>query len=206
VALAGGVADIANAVAAFQQLISALLGNVSGATTGDLINMLTQGTYLDGDTSAALEKVVNLHTVGDISALVATVGATNARLPNGSVMTKGIEEALKRAKLGTDTAGEDLAAVKVTAKGSSSRLTAIEALVQQANALGSIDPSTGKPRFDGAKLAELRAYMSSVSAMQNEELVKLSAKEMGDRATDNLKAAAATSAKLESNLKNAAQR
>ena len=192
----GGGSGIGS-IADFQKLVSQALGNFSNLSTADLLPMLTNGTFLDKDTSEALSQVMKLNSADDIKTLLASVNASNAKFSNGDVMTKGVKEALERTKLRADTAGQDLAAVKVTAAATGSRLSAIEALVQQANALGAVDPKTGKPKFDAAKLAELRAYMSSVSAMQNEELVKLSAKEMGDRATDNLMSSAATAAKLE---------
>jgi hypothetical protein len=192
----GGLPDI-NSLGDFMKLISDGLGQFSGLSTEGFLPMLTGGTFLEKDASDALAQILKLHSADDIKGLVSSVTATNAKIPNGEAMTKGVKAALERTKLRTDTAGQDLAAVKVTATATGSRLSAIEALVQQANALGAEDPKTGKPRFDGAKLAELRAYMSSVSAMQNEELVKLSAKEMGDRATDNLMSGAATAAKLQ---------
>lgn len=192
----GGLPDV-NSLSDFMKLISDGLGQFSGLSTESFLPMLTGGTFLEKDQSDALTQVLKLHSVDDIKNLVTSATANNAKLPNGDVMTKGVKEALERTKLRSDTAGQDLAAVKATASGTGSRLSAIEALVQQANALGATDPKTGKPNFDGAKLAELRAYMSSVSAMQNEELVKLSAKEMGDRATDNLMSGAATAAKLQ---------
>jgi hypothetical protein len=192
----GGLPDITS-LGDFMKLISDGLGQFSGLSTESFLPMLTGGTFLEKDQSDALAQVLKLHSVDDIKNLVTSATVNNAKLPNGDVMTKGVKEALERTKLRSDTAGQDLAAVKATASGTGSRLSAIEALVQQANALGAVDPKTGKPNFDGAKLAELRAYMSSVSAMQNEELVKLSAKEMGDRATDNLMSGAATAAKLQ---------
>lgn len=166
--------------------IAQLIGAFTGGNTDDLLNMLKTGTFLQGGNLGGLEKLLALHNTGDIGALVASAQVANGNRRNAGVLNQRVKDSLERTKLRTDTEGQNLTAVKATAQGTATRLAVIEGLVTQAGQLGQIDPTTGQPRFDNGKLAELRAYLSSVSALQNEELVKLNAKDMGDRATDKL--------------------
>jgi hypothetical protein len=198
-AAAGGAAGGVNAILAE---IGKLLQAFTNGDTDDLLKMLADGTFLSKDASA-LAQVLAMHTSGDIDVLIKQVEAQNVGRPNATVLTQGVKDSLQRIKLRTDTYGQELTAVQTTAKGSSSRLAALETLVAQVNSLGAIDPTTGQPRFDAAKLAELRTYLTSLSALQNEELVKLNAKEMGDRATDQLMSSAGTARTLQSQIERA---
>jgi hypothetical protein len=185
----GGLPNIAQLISAF-----------TSGSTDDLLNMLKSGTFLQGGNLGGLEKMLALHNTGDIGALVASAQAANANRPNAANLNDRVKQSLERTKLRTDTEGQNLAAVRATAQGASTRLAAIEGLVAQAGQLGEIDPNTGQPKFDNGKLAELRAYLSSVSALQNEELVKLNAKDMGDRATDRLLSNAGNARNQERNI------
>jgi hypothetical protein len=181
--------------------IGKLIGAFTGGDTEDLITSLKDGTFLSGNPDA-LRSVMAMFKVEDIKELGTLVESANAGRPNEKVLNQATNEALQRVKFRSDTAGNDLAQVQQTAAGAGSRLAAIEALVQQTQALGSAG-AKGEPSFDATKLAELRSYLTSISAMQNEELIKLSAKEMGDRASENLNAAATTARTLETGIQRA---
>jgi hypothetical protein len=118
------------------------------------------------------------------------------------VLAEKLMNSIQMTKHNMDEAGRDLRQVQATAKGSGTRLTAIEALVAQAGELGGTDKE-GKPKFDGGKLAELRTYLTSVSAMQNEELIKLHSKDMGDRASAQLKLAGGAAKQIDDALERA---
>jgi hypothetical protein len=163
-----------------------LYSDFSGGGTDSYMSMLEDGSFFAGSGKNPFDGVIQLNNVSDIDRLEAMLRAQNAGKPNADVLTLGVKHEIQRAKHRADQAGTALASVKSAATGTSKRLTAIEALVQQASALGAIDPITGQPQFDGAKLAELRTYLSSVSAMQNEELVKLNAKGTGTQASDEM--------------------
>jgi hypothetical protein len=181
--------------------IGKLIAAFTGGGTEDLIKGLNDGTFLAKDPQA-LRAVMAMFKLDDLKDLGALVTSANTGRPNAAQLNKSVDEALQRVKFRSDNAGNDLAQVQQTAAGSGSRLAAVEALVAQSQALGGTD-AKGQPKFDAAKLAELRSYLTSISAMQNEELIKLGAKEMGDRAGDNLAAAATTARKLETGIQRA---
>jgi hypothetical protein len=168
----------------------------------DLITALSLGSSAPDDLKKALEQVVGIWD----SARLADLDALVKKMQADSNMPKYTAEKLtmsnQRLKHGMDEQLRNLEQVQATAKAGGSRLTTIQALVQQAGELGGTD-ADGKPKFDAAKLAELRAYMSSVTAMQNEELIKLQAKDMGDRATANLMRAGTEAKQTEKALQRA---
>jgi hypothetical protein len=150
-----------------------------------LLKALGLGTQLPKELEQALKGQYTMWDAGKLdelkSQLMTRVGTNKA----GQHHADRLVDMMQMSKHQMDEAGRDLSQVQATAKGTGTRLAAIEALMQQASALGGTD-ANGNPQFDAGKLAELRTYLSSVSAMQNEELVKLHSKEMGDRASARL--------------------
>ena len=164
-----------------------------------LINALSVGSSAPDDVKKAYAQVVGIWDsarMADMDALIKqTQIGNNVSKYTGDKLTMSNQ----RLKVNMDEQLRNLEQVQATAKAGGTRLTAIQALVQQASELGATDAS-GKPNFDSAKLAELRAYLTSVTAMQNEELIKLQTKDMGDRATANLMRAGADAKQTEKAL------
>jgi hypothetical protein len=150
-----------------------------------LLKALGVGSKAPKELEAALANVYTMWDPNKIKELEAIVQKSLAGSNRSKESAQRLIESLQVTKFNMDEAGRNLSQVQATAKGSGARLAAIEALVQQASALGAVDKD-GKASYDAAKLAELRTYLASVSAMQNEELIKMQVKDMGDRASTNL--------------------
>jgi hypothetical protein len=161
-----------------------------------LLKALGAGSKSPKELETALKSSYTIWDTNALKDLEAKVQQTVAGSPQAKVLGDNLINTLQLTKHSMDEAGRDLRQVQATAKGSGTRLTAIEALVAQAGELGGTD-AEGKPKFDNAKLAELRTYLTSVSAMQNEELIKLQTKDMGDRAASQLKRAGAEAKQLD---------
>jgi hypothetical protein len=161
-----------------------------------LLKALGAGSKSPKELETALKSTYTIWDTNALKDLEAKVQQTVAGGPQAKVLGDNLINTLQLTKHSMDEAGRDLRQVQATAKGSGTRLTAIEALVAQAGELGGTD-AEGKPKFDNAKLAELRTYLTSVSAMQNEELIKLQTKDMGDRAASQLKRAGAEAKQLD---------
>ncbi len=190
----GGVAGIFGIDLSSIENIRALIENLGNPE--QLLKALGVGSKSPKELETALKSAYTIWDTNTLKDLEAKVQQTVAGNPQAKVLGDNLINTLQLTKHSMDEAGRDLRQVQATAKGSGTRLTAIEALVAQAGELGGTD-AQGKPKFDNAKLAELRTYLTSVSAMQNEELIKLQTKDMGDRAASQLKRAGAEAKQLD---------
>jgi hypothetical protein len=147
---------------------------------------LAVGSAKPQELTKALSDTYTMWSEQAVKDLEGTITNTLASRPEDKEAGQRLINAIQLIKLDSNKAGSDLRQVQATAKGSGNRLSTIEALMAQAAELGGTD-AEGNPKFDNAKLAELRTYLTSVSAMQTEELIKLQTKEAGDRAEAELK-------------------